>query len=137
MKILITEKLDKTIDGFKVLPIVQSCVQLINIPRNACEYFVIDECIDQIKDKDILKEIYTKIRKDGVISVIGKDINLLCQALTTRTINEEQFSEYATNQKQLWSLDRIINELKLCGLTIINSSIQGLNYEVSATRQKN
>lgn len=137
MKILITEKLDKTIDGFRVLPIVQSCVQLVNIPRNACEYLVLDECIDQIKDKDILKEIATKIRKDGVISVTGKDINLLCQALTTRKINEEQFSEYATKQKQLWSLDRIINELKSTGLTIISSSIQGLNYEVSATRQKN
>lgn len=137
MKILVTEKVNKTIDGFKLLPIIQNCIQLQGVPTNGCEYFVLDECIDQIKDNNIIQQIVSKIRKDGVLSINGKDINLLCQALTTRKINEEQFSEYATNQKQLWSLDRIINELKLCGLTIINSNIQGINYEVSAIRQKN
>lgn len=136
MKIIITETPSKTIDGYMILPVVHGAVKLDNVPRNACEEIVVDNCLDNIKDKTIISKLNDKIRKGGNLNIYGKDINILCQELLNKNITAEDFESYTVSKKTLWSTDRLCNELKNLGLKITNSQIKGYTYEVRASRSK-
>ena len=136
MKIIITETPSKTIDGYMILPVVHGAVKLDNVPRNACEGIVVDNCLDNIKDKTIISKLNDKIRKGGNLNIYGKDINILCQELLNKNITAEDFESYTVSKKTLWSTDRLCNELKNLGLKITNSQIKGYTYEVRASRSK-
>ncbi len=136
MKIIITETPSKAIDGYMILPVVHGTIKLDSVPRNACEEIVVDNCLDNVKDKTIISKLNDRIRKGGNLNIHGKDINILCQELLNKNITAEDFESYTLNKKTLWSTDRLCNEIKNIGLKITHSQIKGYSYEVRASRSK-
>ena len=86
MKILITESMDRGIDGYYSFPVVHGNVKLNDIPRNACESIVVDQCIDRIKEPEVINSLCRRLRKEGVVVITGTDILVLAQNL----INKKQ-----------------------------------------------
>lgn len=136
MKILITETPSKSIDGYMILPVVHGSLKLDSVPRNGCEEIVIDSCLDSVKEKTAISKLSDKMRKGGNISIYGKDINILCKELINKNISQEDFEDYVTSKKTLWSTDRLCDALRGLGLKIIHSQIKGYNYEIKASRSK-
>jgi hypothetical protein len=136
MKILITENLSSTIEGYNVLPVVQGNLKIVDIPRNACESIIIDNCMDHLKQEDILESLAGKLRKEGVINVIGTDIYVLSQKLINKDISIDEFCSYASNTKKMWSMEKIISVLKNFNMTIVTATLQGLRYDIRAQRNK-
>lgn len=136
MKILITENLEKTIDGYRTLTAVHGSVKLNDVPRNACESIVIDNCMDNLKEDQILEQLSNKLRKEGVITIVGTDIYVLSQNLLNKNISIDEFCNYTSNTKRLWSMEKIISIMKNLNMTIVTATLQGVRYEVRAQRNK-
>lgn len=136
MKILITENLEKTIDGYRTLTAVHGSVKLNDVPRNACESIVIDNCMDNLKEDQILEQLSNKLRKEGVITIVGTDIYVLSQNLLNKNISIDEFCNYTSNTKRMWSMEKIISIMKNLNMTIVTATLQGVRYEVRAQRNK-
>ena len=136
MKILITENLEKTIDGYLTLTAVHGSVKLNDVPRNACESIVIDNCMDNLKEDQILEQLSSKLRKEGVITIVGTDIYVLSQNLLNKNISIDEFCNYTSNTKRMWSMEKIISIMKNLNMTIVTATLQGVRYEVRAQRNK-
>lgn len=134
MKILITENFDKTIDGYTTVPIIQSSLSTIGIPQNSCDHILIEHGLNAIKDIDILSELCGKIRKKGIMTIVGTEIYCMCQNLLNKRMSNIDFSNYVTAQKQLWSMERVMDEFKKHGMIIVSCQLKGISYEVSARR---
>lgn len=136
MKILITENLEKTIDGYRTLTAVHGSVKLNDVPRNACESIVIDNCMDSLKEDQILEQLSSKLRKEGIITIVGTDIYVLSQNLLNKNISIDDFCNYTSNTKRMWSMEKIISIMKNLNMTIVTATLQGVRYEVRAQRNK-
>ena len=135
MKIFITDNINLGIDGFETLPVVQGSIMLGKIPRNGCEFILIKNCLDKIKD-DVLQEIVSKMRKDGELSISGHDIKSINRQFYTRQIDKKQFMDLVLDKKNLYSSDEIVNKLKELKLTIVSSTLEGTDYDIKAIRAR-
>lgn len=136
MKILITESMDRGIDGYYSFPVVHGNVKLNDIPRNACESIVVDQCIDRIKEPEVINSLCRRLRKEGVVVITGTDILVLAQNLINKKTTIEEFSNYAQQTKSFWSVENLINTLKGYRMEIISATLQGVRYEIRARRSK-
>ena len=94
MRIFITEAMDKGIDGYYTLPVIHGGVKMTDIPRNACESIVVDQCIDRIKEPEMINTLCGKLRKQGLVVITGVDIFVLAQSLVDKKISIEDFLKY-------------------------------------------
>lgn len=136
MKILITESMDKGIDGYYSFPVVHGNVKLNDIPRNACESIVVDRCIDKIKEPEVINYLCGRLRKEGVVVITGTDILVLAQDLINKKTTIQEFSDYAQQTKSFWSVENLINTLRGYKMEIISATLQGVGYEIRAKRSK-
>ena len=134
MKVFITDDLNLGIDGFNTIPVVQGGVMLGNIPRNGCEFILVKNCLDKIKD-DILEELAGKMRKEGELSISGTDINSINRKFYTKEIDKKEFIEYILDKYNLYSIDEITERLQKCGLTIVSALLKGSTYDIKAIRR--
>ena len=133
MKVFITDDLNLGIDGFNTIPVVQGGVMLGNIPRNGCEFILVKNCLDKIKD-DVLEELAGKMRKEGELSISGMDINSINRKFYTKEIDKKEFMEYILDKYNLYSIDEITERLQKCGLTIVSALLKGSTYDIRAVR---
>ena len=133
MKVFITDDLNLGIDGFNTIPVVQGGVMLGNIPRNGCEFILVKNCLDKIKD-DVLEELAGKMRKEGELSISGMDINSINRKFYTKEIDKKEFMEYILDKYNLYSIDEITERLQKSGLTIVSALLKGSTYDIRAVR---
>ena len=91
MKILITESIDRSIDCYYSFPVVHGNIKLNDIPINACESIVVDQCIDKIKEPEIINSLCSRLRKEGVVVITGTDIFVLAQNLINKKTTIKEF----------------------------------------------
>ena len=135
MKISITTDASRKIDGFTTIPVVMGSVKILDVPRNGCEYLELFNCIDDIKHENIVAEVCQKIRKDGVLSIVGTDLSAMVNGFVNKSMPKEEFVAYVTSKANLSSLEDIVNTIRSSGLRVISSKLNGIFYEVKATRQ--
>lgn len=135
MKVFITDDLNLGIDGFNTIPVVQGGVMLGSIPRNGCEFILVKNCLDKIKD-DILEELVGKMRKEGELSITGMDINSVNRKFYTKEIDKKEFMKFILDKFNLYSIDEITERLQKCGLTIVSALLKGSTYDIKAIRNK-
>ena len=136
MKILITESIDKNIDGYYVLPVIHGSLKINEIPRNACESIFVDQCVDKMKELETIKSLCGKLRKQGIIVITGVDILVLAQSLVNKQISIDDFSKYTNEAISLWSAENVIDKLRQYNMEIVSATLQGTKYEITAQRPK-
>jgi len=134
MKVTITSDMSRKIDGYIMMPVIQSSVRIVDIPTNACEHIDIFNCLDEIKSETFLQDISNKLRKNGILSLVGVDSLAMCDSVVNEKVDKKDFVDYVKNKHYLWDIEEISSKLKIAGLQIISAKMNGMLYELKATR---
>jgi len=136
MKLQIIANESQKIDGFEtVWSRKDTELSLDDISDNSCELILakntLDENLDRLK---CLKSIVSKVRMNGTVSISGTDVLCLCKATVCSTINTETCSSIMSSLNSIGTVSDVKAALKSMGLTVVSSSIHGVNYEITARR---
>jgi hypothetical protein len=138
MNIHITENVDKIIDGFKMIPVINGSFDLSGIPDNSALNIVAVDAVDSIKFdfmEKFITDIRTKIRINGKVVIGGADLSTICGNVFDGKNTSKDFNNIIYSKKSCQNMSDIIDLLISVGLTINLVQFKGFNYEVTATRQ--
>tara|TARA_B100001564_G_scaffold359171_1_gene379949 strand:+ start:5887 stop:6300 length:414 start_codon:yes stop_codon:yes gene_type:complete len=136
IKAIMTSNLEKGIEGYTAIPIIQGTYRLAELPNNSCSHLVCDHAIESCNpDVDVVEDVSNLIRKGGQINLIGVDLDALCQHYLSKQVNDEEFSDFVTKFKNTRSLSSVRKKLSNKGMIITSVQVKGIQYEISAVRQ--
>lgn len=129
---------------FDIRPIDFRKIEQATFDAESNEVFL-DGCLDYVKRADLTNFIMlcvSKLRKNGVIHLIGTDLLVLNRMLFNGQISEEDFNKAAFGvgnhpwsfKNGLSNLNTIVEILQNLQLKITNLSYNGAEYNVSARR---
>jgi len=140
MKLYISENIDKSIQGYVIIPIVYGEFDLTKIPDNSATEIVAIDAIDSIKYdkiKTFISTIITKMRIGCNLYLGGTDIYAVSRHIIDGTNSLEAINTELLNKTGAYSLKFILELLKDSGVRINSATFKGDNYEISAIRPKN
>lgn len=137
MKIFISENIDKSIDGYKIIPIIYGEVDLQSIPNNAATDIVAIDAIDSIKYADLssfISKIASKMRLNSNLYLGGLDLFALSRELLNGSKSVEEYNAIVNGKNGIYSSSIILDLLRANGIKINSVVYKGNRYEISATR---
>ena len=138
MKIHITENVNNAIQGFVLVPIVYGRLDLGGITNNSATQIVAIGAIDSVPSQMLVKflqETVSKMRIGCVAIFGGVELDILARGIVTGEIDSNKFNNLVYSKKSIYRNSDITNILTNLGLSIEKVLIQGINYEITATRK--
>ena len=83
---------------------------------------------------ELLQALVSKLRMGGEISVGGTDIRLLSKSIINGSITQEEGSAIISSLYSVSSLQIVPEALEHLGLTIVDTHMNGIHFEVKARR---
>jgi len=110
--------------------------QIQTLDNASCLDIEVNNCLDYFLERnEILQTLVNKLRYNGTIKINGIDLEDVAYHTTTGRITIEQSQNLLYTGKTLTSTCEIItNQLKMYGLTIVDSGIDNHNYFITAKR---
>lgn len=136
MKIHVTENVDQIIDNYTMLPIVYGKINTVNMPNNCCEEIIVD-CMDSIpysEKDDFFNQIVSKLRLNGKLTVIGIELETLCQDLLNGTTDSEEVNKLLFDKRGIYTIEDIKSEVQNRGLKIEYINLMDVKYEIRCIR---
>lgn len=140
MNIQITEKLDKTIEGFLTVPILYGKVDLGMVPDNAAQNIVAANALDSIPYNlltEFLDSVRKKMRFGCKLYLGGVELSSVARDVTSGKLSSQHFNELIFTKRGLYNVKDIIELLESHGLRVEQANIKGNVYEITASRPKN
>lgn len=137
MKLYISENIDKTIEGYTVIPVIYGEINLNNIPNNSASDIVAIDAIDSIphnKLNNAINIICSKLRLNGTLHVGGIDIYAISRGLLSGNIDLIEYNDLTFKNKGSYTAKYIIELLNSYNLNIQSAVYKGYYYEILATR---
>jgi hypothetical protein len=138
MKIHITENVNSAIEGFVLVPIVYGRIDLGGVTDHSATQIVALDAIDSIPIAMLtkfLQDVVGKMRFGCVATFGGIELDVLSRGVITNDINVESFNKLVFSKKAIYKNSDIVKILTGLGLSIDKVLIQGINYEITATRK--
>jgi hypothetical protein len=138
MKIHITENVNSAIQGFTLVPIVYGRLDLGAVTDNSATQIVAIDAIDSVPSQMLVKflqDVVSKMRLGCVAIFGGIELDMLARGIVTRDVNSENFNNLVYSKKSVYRNSDITNILTGLGLSIEKVLIQGIGYEITATRK--
>lgn len=138
MKIHITENVNSAIQGFVLVPIVYGRLDLGGVTDNSATQIIAIDAIDSVPSQMLVKflqDIVSKMRIGCVAIFGGIELDILARGIVTKDVSSENFNNLVYSKKSLYRNSDITNILTSLGLSIDNVLIQGISYEITATRK--
>jgi hypothetical protein len=138
MKIHITENVNSAIEGFVLVPIVYGRLDLGGVTDHSATQIVALDAIDSVPIAMLtkfLQDVVSKMRFGCVAIFGGVELDVLSRAVITNDINVESFNKLVFSKKAIYKNSDITKILTGLGLSIDKVLIQGINYEITATRK--
>jgi hypothetical protein len=139
MNIQITEKLDKTIDGFVTIPILYGKIDLGVVPDNAALNIVAANALDSIPHNllnEFVSSVCKKMRFGARLFLGGVELSSVARDVTSGKMPSAAFNELIFTKRGLYNVRDIVELLESHGLNIEQANIQGHIYEITASRPK-
>lgn len=136
MKIFISND-NKTLEGFVNISTKNMARELTNIPQHSCSLIIANDVLDAFEYesyKEIISALYDKLRITGKMSLSGTDPNILSRFIINSQIDTKQFSSIVTNANSMHTLTEVKAFLINYADLEITTKINGVKYELSATR---
>jgi|TARA_B100000085_G_scaffold284637_1_gene318248 hypothetical protein len=133
---IITDENDK-IEGYLHLPLQTLQQEITKIPNNSCESIVAVKVSNRIPAQSMegfLDLVISKLRLGGEILVSGIEQKVMAKHILNGYLKESQFNEILTFANSMETLSDTVNLLNSKGLKIKTTNMNGIEYEVSATR---
>lgn len=138
MKIHISEQLDKTIQGFSMIPIIYGEVDLSNIPNNAASTIVAIDAVDSINAENIstfIQSVVQKMRLNCELYIGGTDAYAISRGLVSGSLNLLEYNSLISGKRGIYSSKYILDLLQSMNIRIQSVVFKEYNYEISAVRQ--
>jgi hypothetical protein len=137
MKISITTNENSSITGYQSFFIKDGTLDLSSISNNECQEILLGDSLNKIEyDRlgEVLQIIVSKLRMGGRIKLFGLEPGALCRGYLTANISEADFNKTLFSLKSCVSSKSLKATLQSMGLRIETIFIQGLAYDITATR---
>lgn len=112
--------------------------ELDQIEQSSCVSIHLLDCLDYISfDKrfTVLKEVYSKLRKGGEITINGNDLPAIRRYIEHRMTSMEQLNNTLFNGKvSIDTLKSTWENLEKLGAEFVESKIDGMTFSVKARR---
>jgi hypothetical protein len=138
MKIHITENVNSAIQGFVLVPIVYGRLDLGGITNNSVAQIIATDAIDSVPSQMLVKflqDVVSKMRIGCVAIFGGIELDILARGIVTREIGSDKFNNLVYSKKSIYRNSDITDILTNLGLSIEKVLIQGISYEITATRK--
>jgi len=141
MKLQIVNSDDQSIEGFISLKVGEDFkTTLSQIVDNSCTEVLLLDILDTIeyeKSFEFLKIVLQKIRLNGSITLRGVSSLAFAHSLLNGPIDSKQASGIISNIHSIHDQRDVINLLESKNFTIDTVRLNGISYELKATRQTN
>jgi len=138
MKLQIVSSPEHKIEGFKSFVLdEQGEVDLVEVFTNECEEILLGDSINKIplnKIEKFLDNVFSKLRKGGVVKLNFMNPRLLAMALCRDEITLGDFNIALYSNKSLTDLDSLEAIVVKNGLSIETCKLNGVGYDVTISR---
>lgn len=138
MKLQIIKQDQEEVRGYEVVFVDRNQLDLTKVADNECEFILASDIMDSFSggdsSKQVLQALRTKLRLNGTVVVGGTDVRLFAKAVLSGVLPLDAASNIVTGVHSMTSSIKTEELLKSLGLTIESVTLDGLHYEIKATR---
>lgn len=137
MKLQILRPEQEPIEGYKTVTISDAHLNLSELSDNECDTILAPEIMDSFpadKSSEVLSGIAAKLRQGGELVVGGTDIRIFAKMVSNGALLELPASEIVGKSTSMTTVKSVTSILSSLGLDIASTTIEGIHYEVKATR---
>lgn len=138
MKLHILRKNNELVDGFTPV-FVEDGLDMSNVSDNECEFILAPDIMDSYpstSSEGLLHALAKKLRMSGTLVVGGTHIRLLAKAILNGLVSHEEGSSMIGRLQSATTPETVSNIVKVLGLRIDSVTIDGVHYEIKATRSQ-
>lgn len=111
--------------------------ELKELPNNCCDTIDLGNCLEYTTDyKDLLNLCLQKLRKNGMILIIGNDLHEISRFVVLGLTQPDQNRTllYGNGKMAIFDTFEIKQVLEMVGLEILEVDIDNLHYTIKAKR---
>jgi len=137
MKLHILRKSQSLVGGFTPL-FLDDGLSLGEFSDNECEFILSPDIMDNFDasaSQDLLAALAKKLRLGGTLVVGGTHVRLFAKAVLNGLVSNQEASAMIGQVRSMTSPSDIVEILKGFGLVIETVTMDGVHYEIRATRK--
>jgi hypothetical protein len=137
MKLHILRKSQSLVGGFTPL-FLDDGLSLGEFSDNECEFILAPDIMDNFDastSQDLLAALTKKLRLGGTLVVGGTHIRLFAKAVLNGLVSSQEASAMVGQVRSMTYSNDIVEILRGFGLVIESSTMDGVHYEIRATRK--
>lgn len=137
MKLQVLKSDQDSIENFTQVFVSPNEIDLKDISDNECETIIAPDVLDSFSAQNIaelIKALLSKLRLGGEISIGGTDVRLFSKCTLNGSLSVSEASDIAGQMESMTALPMIQDMLLSAGLRIISSHLNGIHFEIKATR---
>ena len=137
MKLQILRPEQEPIEGYKTVIVDKGNLNLSELSDNECDTILAPEVMDSFPIDsvgELINGIVSKLRKGGEVVIGGTDIRVFAKMVGNGSMDPQAASNVVANVASMTTVDLAKGLLTSLGLDIASSTIDGIHYEIKATR---
>lgn len=137
MRLQIVKPEQESIENYTRVDVAPNTIDLSVVSDNECTSILANDVLDSFSVENVpslLAQLVKKIRMGGELVVGGTDIRLFCKFVTNDQIDELSATRLLGSIQSMTTLNHTVGILMELGLKIVSSQINGVHYEIKASR---
>lgn len=137
MKLHIVKPGQESIENYTRVEVSPNALDISMVSDNECTSIMANDILDLFSIDNVPKvlgHLSTKMRMGGDLVIGGTDVRLFCKYVTNDQVDELSAAQLIGACESMTTFDHIANILHSAGLSIASSQINGMHYEIKATR---
>jgi hypothetical protein len=139
MKLHILKQGQEPVKGYDAVFISNNTLSLEHVSNNECEFILAPDIMDSFNVQAIdqlVLGLLSKLRAGGTLVIGGTHIRLFAKAVINGLITHQQASQVISSLNAMTDPKDVTERLQAKKLTIETITMDGLHYEIKATRTK-
>jgi predicted SAM-dependent methyltransferase len=137
MKLQVVKPEQESIENYTRVDVSPNAIDLSVAADNECSSILANDVLDSFSVENVpslLAQLVKKVRMGGELIVGGTDIRLFCKFVTNDQIDELSATRLLGSVQSMTTLSNTAGGLIELGLKIVSSQINGVHYEIKASR---
>jgi len=138
MKVQITTSNQEHIAGYREISIKDGKIDFQEISDNECTHILANNILDVFPAQQVklcIMELVKKLRLGGTLVVGGTDLRSFSLNVINGMLQPNEASDIISSVSSMSDTGTIADIIREMNLTIINTQIGGVHYEISAERK--
>lgn len=139
MKLHILKNGQEPVKGYETVIISDNSMNLEHISNNECDFILAPDIMDSFDFRamdQLILGLVSKLRLGGTLVIGGTHVRLFAKAVINGMITYEQASQIVSSLAAITEPKDVVERLQSNRLTIETITMDGLHYEIKATRTR-